>query len=105
MPMVGRFRTFTLTMSGASQPLSDGLPDPTVGGPDDVSCQEIHLYNPTANAAVLVGGPTLSATDFGWSIAAAAGKEYPCNLTCLKPSDLYVRGTGTQKLHVTLITH
>ena len=84
MPMVGRFRSFTLTMDGTSQPLSAAFAAAD-RDMDDVSCQEIHLYNPTGNAVVLVGGPTLSATDFGWSIAAAAGKELPCTITRMKP--------------------
>jgi hypothetical protein len=105
MPMSGRVRSFTLTMSGVAQPLSDGLPITTVGGADDVSCQEIHLFNPTSNAAVKVGGATLTTADFGHTVLADAHKVYACGDSRLKPSDFYVLGTASQKLHVLLLTY
>jgi len=103
-------RHYVLTLSGATQRLSDALPTTTPGGPDDLMCVAIHLQAGGANAAALyLGGygQTLTSAIYGTRVPAAASgtPSAPYILDGpVKPSHVSVLGANGEKLSVLLVT-
>lgn len=79
----------------------------TPGGADDIPLQSLSLQADGGNAgATFVGGPTVSTTDYGIRIpAAAAGvpaapEKFQFYGRPVKLSEVYVVGSANEKLHV-----
>ena len=91
------FKTVNVTLSGNTQVTSTRIP-----------VKQVLIFNVTGNAEVLVGDSNLSATVYGFAVAAGTvgpsigpfSGEAPLNL-----SEIYLRGTDTQVVRVTYITH
>lgn len=69
-------------------------------------CCQIIIFNLTGNGALLVGGSTLSASSFGYSIAANASLTLGpfSGVAPMALSDLYLRGTNGNVAHIIYIT-
>lgn len=69
--------------------------------------KQLIISNPSGNAAVNIGDKNISATSFGFPIAAGAvgpvigpfSGELPANL-----NEIYLKGTDTQIIHVAYVT-
>lgn len=109
--MTGKFIHRTLTLTGSVQTLLAAMSDTTIGGADDPACQAIILQPDGANAGVVyVGGDgdTITSSEHGFSLPAGTAGVPPSPFvlpisTVLRPSQVKVLGTNTQKLHITLI--
>ena len=70
--------------------------------------QQVILHSPAGNASVTMGSSSLSATSYGILVAAAANSPALGPFTASAPfdlSELYVRGTDAQVVHLIYITH
>ncbi len=90
----------TVTLTGSAQ----AILTPAAGSPSD-NCREVQIESETGNAAVTVGGSTVSATDYGASIAAGPSgrivfRDAGHNINL---ASTYVFGTVSQKNHVLYI--
>ena len=86
-----------VTLSGSTQVTATRIP-----------VQQVIIHNPTGNASVLVGDSDLSATSYGFLVAAAANSPSIGPFSASAPlnlNELYLRGTDTQVVHVFYITH
>lgn len=102
-------KDYTLTLSGSAQRLSVVLPDPTVGGRDDIAFRSLWLQpdGATANPMFLGSSSAVSATSYGVRLPASSG-GVPAAPTIfeysgegpLKLSRLWVFGTSGEKLHI-----
>lgn len=101
---------YKLTLDGTAQQLSRVLPaaDRSTGGKNDVACSVITLQPKGANAnIVLIGGPTVDATNFAFSLPAGSGGVPPAPLILapslgppLRLSGLYAIGTPNEVLQI-----
>lgn len=74
---------------------------PTPGQPS-VNCLELQLESETGNTAVQVGGPTVSATDYGRSLAAGPTGQITIRTGGARNINLantFLLGTAGQKVH------
>lgn len=109
--MTGKVAHRTLTLSGSVQTLLAAFSDTTVGGVDDPACQAIILQPDGANAGVVyVGGEgaTITSSEHGFSLPAGVAGVPPAPFelpfsTVVRPSQVKVLGTNTQKLHILFI--
>jgi hypothetical protein len=89
--MAGHHITTTLT-GAAQQVIATRTP-----------CREVHLESETGNANVQVGGPTVSASDYGCTLVAGPSGALifrpPAGQASLNLDAIYVIGTNTQKIH------
>jgi hypothetical protein len=83
----------TTTLNGSAQPVIVAR----------TPCREVHLESETGNANVQVGGPTVSATDYGCTLVAGPSGALifrpPAGQASLNLESIYVIGTNTQKIH------
>lgn len=73
-----------------------------------IAVQQVIFHNPTGNASVTVGNSTMTASAYGFLVAAAANSPAigPFSATApLNLNELYLRGTEAQLVHVFYITH
>ena len=101
--------TYTLTFTGSAQRLSEALDDPTVGGPDDVPLSDLSLQPDGDNDNRCYFGSTsdVASTTYGFSlppgdVSANPPPPYqvPLGRRPIKLSQLWVKGTAAQKLHI-----
>ena len=90
----------TVTLTGIAQ----ALLTPAVGSPS-INAREVQIESETGNAVVTVGGPTVSATDYGRSITAGPtnGIVFRDAGHNINLASTYVFGTVSQKIHVLYI--
>lgn len=102
------FTHCVLTLTGSAQALS------TATGAPAESIRTVTIQPGTANAnPVFIGKSTVSTTDYGARLPAAVSNEPPApimigdtqgQLGHFKMSDVYVRGTNTEKVHLLVVT-
>lgn len=105
--MTAKFVHQVITLTGAAQRLVTSFTDPNPGGADDPLCDEITIQADAANAnpAFLGGASTVSSTDYGIFIPIPAVSVPAAPIVLrghLRPSMIWVIGTNTQKLRITL---
>jgi hypothetical protein len=87
----------TVTLLATATPISS----PTAGNPS-IRAREVWFESETGNADVKIGGPTVSATDYGRTLQAGPANAFVCR----QPShsynlaDIWLLGTATQKVHI-----
>lgn len=70
--------------------------------------RQLIIQNPTGNSAVYVGGPTVSASSYGQSVAAGSASSVIGPFSGDAPVNtlgVYVNGTAEDVIHALLITH
>ena len=73
-----------------------------------IPVQQVIIHNPTGNASITVGDTTMTATSYGFLVAAAANSPSIGPFSAVAPlnlNELYLRGTEAQLVHVFYITH
>jgi len=73
-------------------------------GKTSVNCMDLQLESETGNAIVVVGGPTVSATDYGASIPAGGGTANRVVIRTggsrnINLASIFLFGTAGQKVH------
>lgn len=105
--MTAKFVHKTITLTGSAQRLVTSFTDPAPGGADDPLCDEITIQAAPANAnpAYIGGDAGVLSTDYGIFVPIPATSVPAAPIVLrghLRPSMIWVIGTNTQKLHVTL---
>lgn len=107
-------RSYVLTLNAAAQRLSSVLGNTTPGGTDDHGMRQIILQADPANANVVYGagdniGSAISSTNHGFSLdpTQATAQDRisfgPFETGAVKLSDLWVLGTASQRLMITVV--
>lgn len=102
-------RSFNLTLDGNAQQLSAAL---SLTAEKDVPIKAIVMQPHGTNAAVIyVGGSDVSSTLYGWRLEAASAGIPPAPFILGEVanqigrlSELYVKGTNTEILHIAIVT-
>ena len=91
------FKHIDVTLSGSTRVTATNTP-----------IQQFILHNPTGNASVTIGDSNLSATSYGILVAAGANSPPIGPFSASAPlslSEVYVRGTDAQLVHISYVTH
>lgn len=112
------FRHYNLTLDGNIQRLSSALADSEVGGPDDEALRvvQLQMQGDSANPLFVGGAPkvgtnvTLTSTDHGFRLESGSGGVPAAPYLLgefetgpIRLSDIYVLGTNTEVLHITVL--
>jgi hypothetical protein len=89
----------TVTLSSAA---AQAISTPAAGTPS-INCKEIQIQGESGGAAAFIGGSTVSATDYGQTIAATSLTPViirPDGMTTINLASTYIIGTSGNKFHV-----